>query len=262
VGERTVKGVIDTGASRSAISRNSYQELREHGRWSGVRAEITLANGMKQHAIGEFHAEIRFGGARVETVFMIMTEVAGGILLGMDFLAKVRSTLRCGNLELEIKEAGSSNDEAREVEDTQDPENTLDERIKDFLQEQRQVFEWMQGVSNAATHKIYLTDDKPIKQRYYLRNPKQQAIIDEQVNELLSLDLIERSRSPYSAPVVLVRKKNNEWRMCIDYRLLNEKTEKDAYPVPRMNFILDQLREAKYISTIDLKAGYWQIRMD
>ncbi|KAH8240280.1 hypothetical protein KR032_007969, partial [Drosophila birchii] len=94
----------------------------------------------------------------------------------------------------------------------------------------RQVFERMQGVSNAATHKIYLTDDKPIKQRYYPRNPKQQAIIDEQVNELLSLDLIERSRSPYSAPVVLVRKKNNEWRMCIDYRLLNEKTEKDAYP--------------------------------
>ncbi|KAH8252069.1 hypothetical protein KR032_003263, partial [Drosophila birchii] len=94
----------------------------------------------------------------------------------------------------------------------------------------RQVFERMQGVSNAATHKIYLTDDKPIKQRNYPRNPKQQAIIDEQVNELLSLGLIERSRSPCSAPVVLVRKKNNEWRMCIDYRLLNDKTEKDAYP--------------------------------
>ncbi|KAH8357343.1 hypothetical protein KR084_011488, partial [Drosophila pseudotakahashii] len=50
--------------------------------------------------------------------------------------------------------------------------------------------------------------------------------------------------------------------LCIDYRQLNEHSERDAYPVPRMDHILNQLREAKYISTLDLKSGYWQIPMD
>ncbi|KAH8292958.1 hypothetical protein KR018_008998, partial [Drosophila ironensis] len=49
---------------------------------------------------------------------------------------------------------------------------------------------------------------------------------------------------------------------CVDYRLLNERSEKDAYPLPRMNHILEQLREAKFISSLDLKNGYWQIPME
>jgi len=60
---------------------------------------------------------------------------------------------------------------------------------------------------------------------------------------------------------MLVKKKTGEWRMCVDYRQLNAHLVPDAYPVPRINHILVKLRQARYISTLDLKHGYWQIPM-
>ncbi|XP_044317448.1 uncharacterized protein K02A2.6-like [Drosophila rhopaloa] len=110
--------------------------------------------------------------------------------------------------------------------------------------------------------RIIMRDDKPLKQRYYPRNPAMQSVIDTQVDELLSEDAIEPSRSPHSAPIVLVKKKTGEWRMCVDYRQLNAHSVPDAYPFPRINHILEKLRQARYISTLDLKHGYWQIPMD
>jgi len=86
-----------------------------------------------------------------------------------------------------------------------------------------------------------------------------QSVIDAQVDELLREDAIEPSRSAHSAPIVLVKKKTGEWRMCVDYRQLNAHSVPDAYPVPRINHILEKLRQARYISTLDLKHGYWKI---
>jgi len=108
-----------------------------------------------------------------------------------------------------------------------------------------------------AEHRIIMGDDKPLKRRYYPRNPAMQSVIDAQVDELLREDAIEPSRSPHSAPIVLVKKKTGEWRMCVDYRQLNAHSVPDAYPVPSINHILEKLRQARYIST----HGYWQIPM-
>ncbi|KAH8307786.1 hypothetical protein KR044_001630, partial [Drosophila immigrans] len=80
-----------------------------------------------------------------------------------------------------------------------------------------------------------------------------QRIIDEQVDELLKNDCIEPSKSPHSAPIVLVGKKTGDVRMCIDYRQLNANSVPDAYPLPRIHHILERLRNARYISTLDLK---------
>jgi len=90
--------------------------------------------------------------------------------------------------------------------------------------------------------------------------------INEQVNELLSHDLIEYSTSPYNSPVWIVPKKsdsygNKRWRMVIDYRCLNEKTIGDAYSLPNITDILDQLGSAKYFSVLDLASGFHQIPM-
>ncbi|KAL7723714.1 hypothetical protein ACLKA6_018065 [Drosophila palustris] len=106
-----------------------------------------------------------------------------------------------------------------------------------------------------------MKDDRPIKQRYYPKNPTMQRIIDEQVDELLKTNCIEPSKSPHSAPIVLVGKKTGDVRMCIDYRQLNANSIPDAYPLPRIHPILERLRNARYISTLDLKSGYWQIPM-
>jgi len=134
-----------------------------------------------------------------------------------------------------------------------------DDDTTKFLEAELASFSSMKGASNMAEHEITMKDDKPIKQRYYPKNPKVQGEINTKVDELLQMEYIEHSTSPYSSPLVMVKKKTGKWRLCVDFRQINAKSIKDAYPVPRINYILDQLREARNISSLDLKDGYWQI---
>ncbi|KAM8702218.1 hypothetical protein ACLKA7_005535 [Drosophila subpalustris] len=85
----------------------------------------------------------------------------------------------------------------------------LEPELKEFLEAELALFEGLQGVSHLAEHKILLRDDKPLKQRYYPKNPAMQRVI-EQMNELIQAGAIEPSRSPHSAPIVLVRKKTGD----------------------------------------------------
>lgn len=84
-------------------------------------------------------------------------------------------------------------------------------------------------------------------------------IIDREVDEMERAGVIEPSASPWSSPVVIAKKKDGRPRFCIDFRKVNEITKKDAYLLLRVNATLDKLRGTRYLSTIDLKNGYWQI---
>ena len=82
-----------------------------------------------------------------------------------------------------------------------------------------------------------------------------------QLEAMQNEGVIQPSRSPWASPVVLVRKKDGTHRFCVDYRRLNSVTKADTYPLPRIDDLLDQLGLAKYFTTLDLAAGYWQIRV-
>jgi transposase InsO family protein len=115
---------------------------------------------------------------------------------------------------------------------------------------------------NAATHKIDTGDNRPIKQRPYRISATERRVIRDEVQRMLKDDVIQPSNSPWSSPVVLVKKKNGEWRFCVDYRKLNKVTKKDVYPLPRIDDALDCLAGSKIFSMMDLKSGYWQIEVD
>eukprot|EP00253_Pinus_taeda_P032319 PITA_32319 len=95
----------------------------------------------------------------------------------------------------------------------------------------------------------------------YLLSALENAKIKKQVQELLEKGFIRLSTSPCGSPIVLVRKSDGSWRMCIDYRALNKITIKNRYPLPRIDDLLDQLKEAVYFTKLDLHSGYHQVRV-
>lgn len=123
------------------------------------------------------------------------------------------------------------------------------------------------GKTNAVTHKIPTTDENPIRVKQYRYPQIHKREIDQQMKELLSSGIVEPSSSPYNSPLWIVPKKpdangTKRWRMVIDYRALNEKSIADAYPLPNILEILDQLGSAKYFSVFDLASGFHQIGMN
>jgi len=120
------------------------------------------------------------------------------------------------------------------------------------------------GKSKLLAHEIKLNpNQKPIKQRKYrIADKKKMEILREEIQKLRDNGLIEPSQSSWSFPVVLVPKNNGTWRMCVDYRKLNDITEKDAYPLPYIEEILYSVgNDVKFLSTLDLFSGFHQIPM-
>lgn len=115
------------------------------------------------------------------------------------------------------------------------------------------------GCTNLISHDIPLLDDVPVRQRYRRIPPSEYKAVKAHINQLLESQVIRESSSPYASPIVLVRKKDGSLRMCVDYRPLNGKTRKDAFPLPRIEESLDALSGARWFSTIDLASGYNQV---
>ncbi|KAJ3707739.1 hypothetical protein LUZ61_011444 [Rhynchospora tenuis] len=111
-------------------------------------------------------------------------------------------------------------------------------------------------------HQIPLkTDSSPVNLRPYRFSYFQKLEIEKIIEELLKSGYIRPSTSPFASPILLVKKKDQTWRMCVDYRQLNECTVKNKFPIPIIDDLLDELKGAVIFSKIDLKSGYHQIRM-
>lgn len=118
------------------------------------------------------------------------------------------------------------------------------------------------GVTKVLQHGIDTGDSKPIRQPGRRQSPEKQEAIVRCVEEQLAEGIIEASSSAWRANPVLIRKKDGTPRFCVDYRDLNNATKKDVYPLPRMDDTLAALAGAQVFSSLDLKAGYWQVLMD
>ena len=111
-------------------------------------------------------------------------------------------------------------------------------------------------------HKITLNDNKPFKLPYRRIPPSMYEEVRQHLKEMLDCGAISKTKSPYCSNVVLVRKKDNSLRFCIDLRELNKRTIKDAYTLPRVDDMLDCLVNSKYFTKLDLRSGFWQVEME
>lgn len=113
-----------------------------------------------------------------------------------------------------------------------------------------------------TTHVIELTDDTPFKIEPYRRSLEANNIVNLQIDKYLLRNFIAPSNERFVSPVLLTYRKDSRPRVCIDYRRLNKVTKKSAYPLPRMDSILDALSDAVIISTIDLTDAFHHIPND
>lgn len=140
--------------------------------------------------------------------------------------------------------------------------------LKDLLQEYSMAFAQSKsdvGKTNIVTHNIELLPGQtPRRSVPFRANPIEREVIKNEIEACLESGVIRPSKSPWSSPVVLVKKPDGSHRFCIDYRKLNSATKSDVYPLPRIADALDTLGTAKpqYFSTLDLQSGYWQVEMD
>ncbi|KAL4277816.1 hypothetical protein GQ457_03G008370 [Hibiscus cannabinus] len=104
-------------------------------------------------------------------------------------------------------------------------------------------------------------DSAPVSISPYRMAPKELKELKTQLQELLDRGFIRTSTSPWGAPVLFVKKKDESLRMCIDYRQLNKMTVKNKYPLPRIDDLFDQLEGATVFSKIDLRSGYYQLKV-
>ena len=135
---------------------------------------------------------------------------------------------------------------------------------KEMLKRNAKVFfkdDMDMGRTNLVKHHIKLTDPVPFKEAYRRIPPQMYDEVKTHLQEMLDLGAIRPSNSPWASAIVLVRKKDGRLRFCIDLRKLNNRMVKDAYSLPRIESILDSLGGAQIFSTLDLKAGYWQVEM-
>lgn len=249
---RPFTALLDSGSARSFVNITVGQHCHRHRyRPHEILTPVRLADGGEVTVTEWYNVPTTIGRQMRVQTFGVMTDLSPDIILGVDALAAFRIGIPPPPVELAAATVAStgSNNETHQCSAS----------LEAFLASELPKFESIRGPTDVATHRIHLKDARPIKQRYRPRNPAMQEIIDQEVQKMEQAGVIEPSSSPWSSPVVIARKKDGRPRFCIDFRKVNEVSEKDAYPLPQVNATLDKLRGARYLSTIDLKDGYWQI---
>ena len=117
------------------------------------------------------------------------------------------------------------------------------------------------GTTNLIEHHSNLTTEDPVRIRPYPLPYSMREELKKDIDDMIKMRVIRESTSPYSSPVVVVEKKDNTNRVCVDYRKLNKLTVVGPEPMPTAADLFYKLSGDKYFSRIDLSKGYWQIKV-
>ena len=131
--------------------------------------------------------------------------------------------------------------------------------LAEVITQYREVFPDVPSKTNLIEHDVDVGDSAPIKQHPYRVSPMKKELLDKEVQYMLKNDIIEESQSNWSSPCILVPKHDGGFRFCTDFRKVNDKTKSDTFPIPRIADCIDQIGNAKFVSTFDMLKGYWQV---
>ncbi|XP_064465530.1 uncharacterized protein LOC135377174 [Ornithodoros turicata] len=138
------------------------------------------------------------------------------------------------------------------------PEDQLRD-VKQIFSEYQDVFSSRPGKTNLVEHDIELLSNEPVRSKPYRVSPRQREIIESEIKRMLHLGIIEPGESDFTSPLILVEVPGKDARPRVDYRKLNTITRDQTYPIPNIEERVEVVSKAKYISTLDLVRGYWQV---
>jgi transposase InsO family protein len=255
-----ILGLLDSGASRTVLGGSGWSLLKNVCRLDTSKSQqCYVANGVMCNGIGTVLLPLALRDKVKLMEVLVVPEIKQPLILGIDFwkLMGIVPNLRSGDWTFTREQTTFciSATESREHLN-EDQRRELEHLIQTAFTATNDKL----GFTHLISHEIK-TDSVPIKQRYYPISPILQKHVDSELDKLLANDIAEPSTSAWSSPIILVKKKDDTYRFCVDYRRLNSVSLPDAYPLPQVSSILDKLRNAKYLTTLDIKSAYWQIPM-
>lgn len=263
-------GLLDSGADVSVLGNNAHKIFIDLGFKVQRMSQPTFASVADDypHLCDKFISlPIEFRGHIKLINFIILPQISLPVHFGLDFFRAFRiardvissiQTVQSPTNSFTLNSITSNNVGIQEYTSLSPSErSSIDNLILKFEEINSNVRGL--GRTHLITHDIDTGDAKPIKQKYYRLSPEKQVALEAELDKMLSLKVVEPSYSPWNSPVVMAAKSDGKLRLCLDSRKLNAVSKPDAYPLPYINYILDNLRDARYLTSLDLTAAYWQI---
>jgi transposase InsO family protein len=258
-----ILGLLDSGSSRTILGRAGWNKLHHLGLAFENRTvpNITVADGRNCTTEGEVTVPISLQGKVGVFQVLVVPEICPELVLGMDFWTKMKLVPDFSSGTWEFSYSPIRVDTVNTEPIVRSRDNLTPEERKRLDRTVQKHFTKMGnklGRTHLVEHVIDTGTAKPIKQRYYPVSPKVQEIFNEELDKLLEAGVVEPSSSGWSSPAWIV-KRNGKRRFIVDLRAVNAVTVPDAYPLPYINQALDRLRDARYVSTIDVKSAFFQV---
>lgn len=263
-----ISGLLDSGSSVTILGNNSHLEILKLGfkLFKSDLITVSTASNQKIKSLGYFELPIFFNDQTHLIKVYVFPELFPSLILGIDFWKKFnllptvlssvsQSNLKCSSIQDAEKKILPYEHLSANQKDIAD---NIIQRFKSISFEEKGIL----GHTHLITHKIDTGDSLPIKQRCYRLSPEKQKALINEVDKMLKWNVIEQCESPWLSPVLITPKKNGEWRFCVDSRKLNSVTRRDAYSLPLISEILDNLKNAKYLSSIDIAKAFWEIPLN
>lgn len=230
-------GLLDSGANISCFGKDADKLVSSLGlKRKRISSAVKTADGTNQEIVGHVNVLVKYTDKTKLIRFYLIPSLTQSLYLGIDFWKAFGLNIGSSTIaEIGIQDPIKSNTHLL----SSDQSFRLQQVIKSFPSSDTEGL----GKTNLITHSIVTPNCSPVKQRYYAVSPAVQNLMDVELNRMIALGVVEESQSPWSSPVVLIRKDTVKNRLCLDSRALNKVTTKDAYPLLLINGLLSRLGE-------------------